>query len=726
MAEYKIVLGGRELIVKSGEWARQAYSCTVRYGDTMLLASALASPKAIQSDFVPLTVEYEERHYAIGAIPGSFHRREGRPSERATLAARLTDRPMRPLFPQDLRNEVQIVITVLSADQVNGGELLGTIAASTATSISDIPWNGPIAAVRVGLLGGSFVLNPTLQELEASTLDLVVAGSKDAILMVECGANEVDEDTLVRAIEYGHREMQPVIALQERIRAELGSPKFELSQPQVDEALQAEVLAKARELGLKEAILTTGKHRRAEAIRRVQNAVVASLAPATLPDSPPSQVTASAQRLASIQRFVEDAEQAEMRRLVLEEGIRADGRKLAAIRPIRVELGVLPRAHGSAVFTRGETQVLGVTTLGTGRDERIVDDLSHEETEKFLLHYNFPPFSTGEVKRLRTQSRREIGHGALAKRALITVLPDLEDDFPYTVRVVGETLESNGSSSMATVCAGCLSLMDAGVPVRKPVAGIAMGLVKDGDRYGILSDILGLEDALGDMDFKVCGTREGVTALQMDIKIGGITPELMRAALEQARLGRLHVLDKMAEALPAPRAELNRNAPRIITVKIDKEKIGALIGPGGKNIRAIVDQTGAEVDVQDDGTVRIYSPDSSAAEAARARVMGSATEAEVGKTYQGTVVKIMPFGAFINILPGKDGMLHVSQMAEQRVERVEDIMKLGDVVEVIVAQIDERGRVDLTRPGIEFRARASRPPREGRGERAGRGRGARG
>lgn len=726
MAEYKIVLGGRELIVKTGEWARQAYSCTVRYGDTMLLATALASPKAIQSDFVPLTVEYEERHYAIGAIPGSFPRREGRPSERATLAARLTDRPMRPLFPQDLRNEVQIVITVLSADQVNGGELLGTIAASAATSISDIPWNGPIAAVRVGLLGGSFVLNPTSQELEASTLDLVVAGSKDAILMVECGANEVDEDTLVRAIEYGHREMQPVIALQERMRADLGSPKFEVSQPQVDEALKAEVLARARELGLKEAILTTGKHRRAEAIRRVQNAVVASLAPATAPDQSPSLVAASAQRLASVQAFVEEAEQAEMRRLVLEEGIRADGRKLAAIRPIRIELGVLPRAHGSAVFTRGETQVLGVTTLGTGRDERIVDDLSREETEKFLLHYNFPPFSTGEVKRLRTQSRREIGHGALAKRALVAVFPDLEDEFPYTVRVVGETLESNGSSSMATVCAGCLSLMDAGVPVRKPVAGIAMGLVKEGDRYAILSDILGLEDALGDMDFKVCGTRDGVTALQMDIKIGGITPELMRAALEQARLGRLHVLDKMAEALPAPRAELNRNAPRIITVKIDKEKIGALIGPGGKNIRAIVDQTGAQVDVQDDGTVRIYSPDSSAAEAARARVMGSAIEAEVGKTYQGTVVKIMPFGAFINILPGKDGMLHVSQMAEQRVERVEDIMKLGDVVEVIVAQIDERGRVDLTRPGIEFRARASRPPREGRGERAGRGRGARG
>ena len=717
---YSTMLGDKELSIETGKVAKLAAgSALLRYGDTVLLATAQGSDRPSSLDFLPLTVEFEERHYAIGQIPGSFMRRESRPGEKAILSARITDRQIRPLFPKGYKFETQVIITVLSADQVNLPDVLGPIAASAALSISDIPWDGPCATVRVGRVNNELVINPTLQQLELSDLDIVVAGTKDAVLMVESAAKELSEDIMVAAIEFAHAQMQPIIDLIAKMQSEVGHAKTDWKPLESEDSISAKKLdletmtALAKQHNLKDAILTPGKKAKGAATKAIRDAIIAQLVAAPSDDADKEALETYNARVTSLKGVFDKAQQQELRRMVLEENIRADGRDPKTVRPISIETNYLPRTHGSSLFTRGETQVLGTVTLGTGRDEQIIDDLGLEEGDKFLLHYNFPPYSTGEVKRLGGQSRREIGHGVLAKRALKAVLPSY-DSFPYVIRVVGDVLESNGSSSMATVCAGTLALMDAGVPITAPVAGVAMGLVKEGDKYAILTDILGMEDALGDMDFKVCGTRKGISALQMDIKIKGITPALMREALEQAKVARILILDKIQAAISAPRAELSINAPRIISVKIPVDKIGSIIGPGGKNIREL-EQMGAQVTIEEDGTVRIYSASSEAAEAVKARIMGATETAKIGQEYDGKVVKLMEFGAFVNIMPGTDGMIHISQLSEQRVNKVEDVLSVGDTLRVKVVNIDDRGKIDLTRPELEGKIapRAPRAPREG-------------
>jgi polyribonucleotide nucleotidyltransferase len=689
-------LGGRELVIETGKYAKQVSgSVTVRYGDTLVLVTAHMSDDRSPMSFLPLTVEYEERHYAVGKIPGSFLRREGRPANQATLNARLIDRQIRPLFPKGLRNEVQVIVTVLSADQENDAGWLGAIGASAALTLSDIPWNGPVACTNVGYMNDAYVVAPTLQQLidPANRLELTVAASREAVLMVEAAADELPEDVMVGAIETAQSALAPVVALIERMGSELGQAKraFEAVVEVLPEDV-ADLTAAARAAGLRDALLTVGKHERSVAVKGLRDALIAERVPDPAAEG-------AKERIAQLKGAFGKAEAAEMRRMVVEENLRTDGRDPKTVRPIWIETGVLPMAHGSAVFTRGETQVLGIATLGTGRDNRLVDDLGIENTEEFMLHYNFPPYSTGEAKRLRGVGRRELGHGNLAKRALARMVPK-KDTFPYVIRVVGETLESNGSSSMATVCAGSLALMDAGVPVRKPVAGIAMGLVKEGERYAVLSDILGSEDALGDMDFKVCGSRDGVTALQMDIKITGITPAIMREALGQAREGRLHILGIMDTVLPAPRADVSARAPRILSVKIPSEKIGTVIGPGGKQIREL-EALGAKVEIEEDGHVRIYSDDAAVAETIAERIKAMTASAELGKVYDGVVAKVVDFGAFITLFPGTDGLLHISQMAEGRVENVSDVLKEGDRLQVKVNTIDDRGKIDLVRPELE-------------------------
>ncbi|NTY01170.1 polyribonucleotide nucleotidyltransferase [Deinococcus sp. JMULE3] len=713
---YKTMLGDRELSIETGKLAKLVSgSVTLRYGDTVVLVTAQAREEKSTLDFLPLTVEFEERHYAVGKIPGSFHRREGRPGEKAILSARITDRQIRPLFPKGYRHETQVIITVLSADQQNLPDVLGPIGASAALSISDIPWAGPTACVRVGQIDGQFILNPTTDQLERSRMDLVVAGTRDAVMMVEAGAQNVSEEDLVAAIEFAHAGMQGVLTLIEQMRAELGQEKFNfLADGDLSTDLVPELTEAARASGLRDALLTAKKKDRSAAIKALRERLIT----ARVPDA---DADGAAEQIAAIKSAFGKVEKQELRRLILEDDLRADGRNSRTVRPIWIEARALPRAHGSAIFTRGETQVLGVATLGTERDEILVDDLTTETGDKFLLHYNFPPYSTGEVKRMGGQSRREIGHGNLAKRAIRAVLPTFEE-FPYVIRLVGEVLESNGSSSMATVCAGTLALMDAGVPIKAPVAGVAMGLVMEGDKYRVLTDILGLEDALGDMDFKVCGTADGITALQMDIKVGGITPQVMREALAQAREGRLHILGKMAEVLAAPRAELSPTAPRIVSIKINPELIGKVIGPGGKQIREL-EAMGAQVTVEEDGTIRIFSADGAAAEAVKARIEGITREAKVGEEFDGTVVKTAPFGAFINLFPGQDGMLHISQMSEERINAVEDVLNVGDKLRVKIANIDDRGKIDLIRPELEGKIapREPRPARTGdRGDRGGR------
>jgi len=713
---YATRLGGRELVIETGKYAKQvAGSVTVRYGDTLVLVTAHMNDSGSPLPFLPLTVEYEERHYAIGKIPGSFLRREGRPGQQATLNARITDRQIRPLFPKQLRNEVQVICTVLSADQQADPGPLAAIGASAALSISDVPWNGPTACCTVGYEDGAYVINPPLHDLQdgSSQLELTVAASKDAVMMVEAAASELSEDVMVGAIEAAHEALKPVVDLIAQMREEIGKPKkgFEPA-VEVDPSDIETMAREAAAAGLREALLTSGKHERADAIKAVRDGILERLVPDT-------EVDGAQDRLKQLKAAYDKAEKAEMRRLVLDEDRRTDSRRPDEIRPIWIETGVLPMAHGSAVFTRGETQVLATATLGTGRDNRLVDDLGLDDTEEFMLHYNFPPFSTGEVKRLRGTSRREVGHGNLARRALVGMIPG-QQDFPYVLRVVAETLESNGSSSMATVCSGSLALMDAGVPIRKPVAGIAMGLVKEGERYKILSDILGSEDALGDMDFKVTGTADGVTALQMDIKITGITPAIMREALAQARAGRLHILGKMREALPAPRQEISPRAPRIMSVRIPVDKIGTVIGPGGKQIREL-EALGCTVEVAEDGVIKIYSEDSAVARTVAKQIEEMTASAEVGKEYDGKVAKVTDFGAFVNLFPGTDGLLHISQIAEERVQRVEDYLKEGDRVRVKVNAIDDRGKIDLVRPELEGKI----PPRSSGGGRRGGGRGGR-
>jgi len=712
---YVTQLGGKDLILETGKYAKQVSgSVTVRYGDTMVLVTAQMQDDAKPIPFLPLTVEYEEKHYAIGKIPGSFHRREGRPGTQATLNARITDRQIRPLFPKTLRNETQVIITVLSADQVHDPAPLGAIGASAALAISDIPWNGPTACQHVAYVDGEYVIAPTFEQLGMGELELTVAASKDAVLMVEASANELPESVMVGAIEYAQKELAPVIELIERMRSELGQEKKSFTPSlEINPADVETVTRMAREKNLGQVLRTPGKHERADAVKAVRDAILAELVP-------DPEVDGAGDRIAQLKGAFDKAEAAIMRGMVLDEKVRTDGRRPDEIRPIWIETGVLPMAHGSAVFTRGETQVLSTTTLGTGRDNRLVDDLGLENSEEFMLHYNFPPYSTGEVKRMGGTSRREQGHGNLARRSLVRQIPS-QETFPYVLRCVGETLESNGSSSMATVCATTLSLMDAGVPIKAPVAGIAMGLVMDGDRYEILSDILGSEDALGDMDFKVTGTEKGVTALQMDIKVQGIDAEVMNKALEQARQGRLHILGLMHEALPAPRSELAARAPRIETVQIPSDKIGTVIGPGGKQIREL-EALGSKVEIEEDGRVRIYTDDGAVAAEVKRRIEQLTETPEVGKTYHGKVAKIVEFGAFVTLFPGTDGLLHISQIAEGRVENVADHLKEGQELDVKINAIDDRGKIDLVRPELEgiVAPRGPRGPRRG-GDRPPRG-----
>jgi polyribonucleotide nucleotidyltransferase len=686
---FKTMVGDKEILIETGYFAWQASGALiVRVGDTMILATAtMAREPREGTDFFPLSVDFEERLYAAGRIPGSFQRREGKPSENAILTARLVDRPLRPLFPKDLRNDVQIILTSLSADPEYHLDIPSIIAASAALTISDIPWFGPVGAVRVGYIDGQFVINPTVSQMEHSRLDLRLAGTADAVIMVEAGANEIPEDLMVEAIRLGHEAMQPLIALQEEMRAAIGKPKatyraFSISE-EVRQAVRARLDHQIAE------ILDTyfDKDKRNEALDELEEEILQAL---------------SEYEQAQVKESFHEALREEVRRRILEEGRRPDGRGPKDIRPIWCEVDVAPRAHGSAIFTRGDTQVLSVATLATLAEQQELDTLAPEETKRYIHHYNFPPFSTGEVRVLRGASRREIGHGALAERALLPVIPP-EDEFPYTIRVVSEVLSSNGSTSMASVCGSTLALMDAGVPIRKPVSGVAMGLVTADEtwrKYVILTDIQGMEDHLGDMDFKVAGTADGITALQMDVKIRGLPYHVLAEALHQAREARLYILEKMLEVLPAPRPELKPHAPRIFTVHIPVEKIGALIGPGGKTIRKIQEETHTQIDIEEDGTVHIAATSLADAESARLKIEAYAEEPQVGKIYLGKVIRITDFGAFVEILPGEVGMVHISQIADQKVNRIEDVVRVGDQILVMVTHIDEDGKIRLSRQAV--------------------------
>jgi len=679
-------LAGRTLRLETGRLAKQADGAVLAtYGDTYVLATAVASLSVKKDiDFLPLTVDYQEKAYAAGKIPGGYFRREGQPSEKEKLSSRLIDRPLRPLFPKGWYSETQVIAMVISADQSGSSDILGIIAASAALAVSNIPFNGPVGAVRVGRRDGQFLINPDLTSLEGCDLNLVVAGTADAVMMVEGGAEGLPEDVMIAAIEHAHQEIKRVVEVIRRLGSANGKSKRAVITEQIDPALRNTV----RDLTatpICQAILIPNKTARQERLDEILAEAVKALKKEDDQD-----------RERHVKLVFHELEYTEVRKTILENGKRADGRGPSDIRPITCEVSLLPRTHGSALFTRGETQALAVVTLGTSDDEQRIDALEGEYYRTFMLHYNFPPFSVGEARPLRSPGRREIGHGALAERALKTVLPT-KKDFPYTLRLVSDVLESNGSSSMATVCGGSLALMDAGVPIKEPVAGIAMGLIKEGDRVMVLSDILGLEDHLGDMDFKVCGTEHGVTALQMDIKIAGITAQLMRQALAQAREGRLHILGRMRAALAAPREQMSPFAPRIYTLKIKPDKIREIIGPGGKVIRDIVATCGVKMDVQDDGTVTIASSDEASAKKAIERVNQITEEVEIGKLYLGKVRKIMDFGAFVEVLPGVDGLVHISQLAHHRVKAVTDEVKEGDEILVKVLEVDRQGKIRLSR-----------------------------
>jgi polyribonucleotide nucleotidyltransferase len=681
----EIELAGKTLRLETGRVARQADGAVLAsYGDTVVLATAVASQTAKPGvDFLPLTCDYQEKAYAAGKIPGGYFKREGRPSEKEVLTSRLIDRPIRPLFSENYHFETFVVAAVLSADQTGTSDVIGITAASAALSVSNIPFLGPVAGVKVGRVDGRFVINPDLATLEKSDLHLVVAGTADAVMMVEGGANEQSEAVMLGAIEAAHAEIKRIVAKILELQAKVGKTKRTVPEEHIDEGLKKQV----RELvakPIREAIFIPNKSARQEKLDEIKKEAVEKLKS----DDP--------DRERHVKLIFHSLEYTEVRNMILEKGSRADGRGPADIRPITCEVGVLPRTHGSALFTRGETQSLAVVTLGTSDDEQRIDALEGEYYRTFMLHYNFPPFSVGEARPMRSPGRREVGHGALAERALKPVIPDAEK-FPYTLRLVSDILESNGSSSMATVCGGSLAMMDAGVPIRESVAGIAMGLIKEGDRVAILSDILGLEDHLGDMDFKVTGTKNGVTALQMDIKIAGITAALMKDALEQARKGRLHILEAMAKALTAPRANLSPYAPRIFTLKIKQDKIREIIGPGGKTIRGIIADCGVKINVEDTGIVSVAAVDEASAKKAIDRINSIIEEVEVGKIYTGTVRKIMDFGAFVEILPGTDGLVHISQLAHHRVQSVADEVSEGQQIMVKVMEVDRQGKIRLSR-----------------------------
>lgn len=684
--------GKHTVTLETGEIARQAGGAViVKFDDTVLLVSAVAAKSAREGqDFFPLTVDYQEKFYAGGRIPGGFFKREGRATEKETLISRLIDRPIRPLFPEDYKNEVQIIATVMSLNPDIDGDIPALIGASAALSLAGTPFMGPIGAAKVGYKDGEYILNPTVTELKDSQLELVVAGTSNAVLMVESEAALLSEEVMLGAVTFGHREMQKVINAINELTVEAGTKPSTWEAPAKNEALIS-ALKEAIGPRLGEAFQVRDKLQRRDAISAIKKDVLESLA---------GRVAADGWNPAELSKEFGELEYSTMRNSVLDTKVRIDGRALDTVRPIAVKTSVLPRTHGSSLFTRGETQAIVTITLGTARDGQVIDAVSGEYKENFLFHYNFPPYSVGECGRMMGPKRREIGHGRLAKRGVLAVMPSLEA-FPYTIRVVSEITESNGSSSMASVCGSSLALMDAGVPVKAPVAGIAMGLVKEGDRFVVLSDILGDEDHLGDMDFKVAGTAEGISALQMDIKIEGITEEIMKQALQQAKAGRLHILGEMAHGLTAPREELSDYAPRLLTIKIHPDKIREVIGKGGSTIQAITKETGTQIDIQDDGTIVIASVNAIAAQAAKARIEQITSDVEPGRIYEGKVAKIMDFGAFVTILPGKDGLVHVSQISSERVEKVGDKLKEGDVVKVKVLEVDKQGRIRLSMKAVE-------------------------
>ncbi len=681
----EVEIGGKTFSIETGRYAKQANgSVMVRYGDTMVLVTAVASNEAVEGqDFFPLQVEYREKTSAAGKFPGGFIKREGRPTEKEILSARLIDRPIRPLFPEDFKNETQVIAFVLSYDGENDADVLGAIGASAALTISDIPFDGPMAEVRVGRIDGKFIVNPSHAEIDNSDLELVVAGTEDSIMMVEGEAKEVSEEELLNALKFAHEEIAKLVKIQNEFRNEAGKQKWNVEKDEVDSELKKEVLESAASK-MKELVYSIlSKEERASKNGELQEEVINALA-----EKYPEQEKVIAE-------ILHDLEKELMRERILSDGTRLDGRNTTQVRPISIELGVLPRTHGSALFTRGETQSLTTVTLGTKNDEQIVDGLREEYTKRFMLHYNFPPFSVGEVGRMTGVGRREVGHGNLAERALKVVFP-AEDEFPYTVRVISDILESNGSSSMATVCAGSLAMMDAGVPITNAVSGIAMGLIKEDDRFAVLSDILGNEDHFGDMDFKVAGTQKGISAFQMDIKIQGISFEIMEKALQQAKEGRHHILNKMNEAISQSREKLSEYAPRLISMKIDTEQIGLVIGPSGKTIQGMQRLFGVEINIQEDGTVNIASPNKENAQKCKEYIKKMTATPEVGEVYDGVVTKLMDFGAFVEILPGKEGLLHISQIDNKRVERVSDYFKPGDKVIVKLIKI-ENGKFSLSR-----------------------------
>ena len=697
---YTTQWAGKTLTVELGEMARQANAAVVvKYGDTVVLTTAVASKEAKDVDFFPLTVNYEEKMYAVGKIPGGFLRREGRPGTEATLAARLIDRPIRPLFEDGFRNEVQVISTVLSVEYDCDPVMAAMLGSSLSLSVSNIPFKGPIAGVTVGYVEGEYVINPTVEQMERSTVDLKVAGTSDAINMVEAGAKEVSEEIMLNAIMFGHEEIKRLIEFQQRIVNEIGQEKMAVELKVIDETIYNEVLSMAL-AQMKEAIAIKDKQERDEAISAVKEKVLEVFEERVTAED---ELDIVKEAKLSLDKIVKD----EVRREITEDKVRPDGRALTEIRPLASRVDVLPRTHGSALFTRGQTQSLGVVTLGNLSDEQIIDDLTQEENKRFMLHYNFPAFSVGEVGFSRAPGRREIGHGALGERALAQVIPSKED-FPYTIRIVSEILESNGSSSQATICSGSMALMAAGVPIKAQVAGIAMGLVKKDEHYTILTDIQGMEDHLGDMDFKVAGTRKGITAIQMDIKIEGITREIMEIALRQALEGRMFIIDKMESVISEPRPEVAENAPKIELMKIDPSKIAGLIGPAGKVIKAIIEETGVSIDIEDDGSVAIFGKDPEMMKKAIELVKRQTQSVELNAIYEGKVTKLMKFGAFVEVLPGKEGLLHISEISDKRVGKVEDVLKEGQIVKVKVITLEDENKFNLSMKALI--------PKENKGE----------
>lgn len=689
-------MGNTELVFETGRLAEQAGGAiTIRDGDTVVFAAATMSAQPREGiDFFPLSVDYEEKLYAAGRIPGSFMRREGRPSSASILIARVTDRPLRPLFPKDMRNEVQVILMPLSHDQEHHADIPSINAASAALTISDIPWGGPIGAVRVGLVDGEFTINPTIPEMEDSLLDLRIAGTADAIIMVEAGAKEVNEETMVRALRFGHEAMQDIIRVQNEMREQVGKPKREYDPKAPNPEIVEEVRGKIHGEITTIVATKTGRDERNEAVEAVRERLMEEYQERLDAAEDDELFT-----LKDVREALNATLKAEIRRRIIEDGIRPDGRGYDEIRALSAEVDVLPRVHGAGVFKRGQTQVLSICTLGTPRDSQPLDGLYPEDTKRYMHHYNFPPYSTGETWFLRGPKRREIGHGALAEAALEPMLPP-EDEFPYTLRVVSEVMSSNGSTSMASVCGSTLALMAAGVPLVRPVAGIAMGLIKEGDRYAILTDIQGMEDHLGDMDFKVAGTTEGITALQMDIKITGVSDDIMQQALARAREARLKILEVMAATIAEPREQLSPFAPRIDTIKIDVDKIGAVIGPGGKTVRGIQEQTGTKIDIGDDGTVYIAGIDGPSADRAREMVLALVEEPELGRIYTGRVTRVEKYGAFVEVLPGKDGLVPLGQLADHYIQRTEDEVSVGDEIMVMITNIDSDGKVRLSRQAV--------------------------